>query len=194
VAKPDAPGLDALKRFVNRRELQAIEESLAAGEKLSIAFQSRLDGKAGILAATNRRVLFAAAGLLASPILSVRYDDLTRCEQWQEGPDVSIILQTSGRQHSVAGLRRPEAETFVQTVRRRGESGKFRLVEFVDDPRKAEPDARPTDVGKRLQRIESMFKRGSITEPEYRVNRRRILEEAGLPTDLDEAKAAKGRR
>ncbi|MCA1818741.1 MAG: PH domain-containing protein [Halobacteriales archaeon] len=140
-----APGLGELDRFVNRRELDALTPMLSEGESIRFAMDGASGGRRGVLAATDRRILFVSKGLLRRHVQEWDLDDVTRVDV-EAGVDDATL-----------------------TVR---------------DPRMADPVEEGGTTIERLRRLERMRARKSITEPEYKVNRRRILEDAGLPTDL----------
>lgn len=182
VASTGPPGLDAVSRFARRREVAALERIVASGETLLHAADATLADRPGLLALTDSRTLFVSRRLLRSIV-----------QQWDhavlEGADVE-----KGRDAATLDLRfyagtvrlrlgKTAAQDFTAALRPYLADREFRIAQWVRDPRNVDVPAGDGTYA-RLHRLERMRARRSITEPEYKVNRRRILEEAGLPIDL----------
>jgi len=184
------PGIGELDRFVSRRELAALEGLLTEGEVLRYAVEGLRDGKRGVLAATDLRILFVAKAILRTRVESWDYDQVAGVESHRSKDDATLTLATATGPVVVTGVRKAAAEGFQAAVRPDIADREFRLALIVGDPRNVQP-AEGNTTHERLRRLERMRTRRSITEPEYKVNRRRILEDAGMPTDLRK-RAAQG--
>ncbi|MFO1532692.1 MAG: PH domain-containing protein [Thermoplasmatota archaeon] len=178
-----APGLGELDRFVNRRELDALTPMLSEGESIRFAMDGASGGRRGVLAATDRRILFVSKGLLRRHVQEWDLDDVTRVDV-EAGVDDATLTLHSYEPFVLTGARKAAASGFQEAVRLAIPQRTFRRARIVRDPRMADPVEEGGTTIERLRRLERMRARKSITEPEYKVNRRRILEDAGLPTDL----------
>lgn len=155
-----APGLDRFGAFVNRRSLAALGAALQPGEvALHVLEASR--GKRGVLALTDRRLLFVAPGILrrkqewrhggvADVALTKTVDEATVTLQMRVGPPASFT-----------GCRKREAEAFVQAVRERPPG--------PDDPLDFTPaELKPkSEKQLRRERLERMYRKGTMTKAEY---------------------------
>ena len=179
-----APGLDELGRFVNRRELAALQPLMAEGETVRYALDGTHAGRPGLMAATDRRILFVSKALLRRRIEQWEYDAVAHVAVQRHVDDATVTIDLAGGPFVLTGARKDAAAGFLEAVRPEVSDRTFRLALVVGDPRNATPIEEGHSTVERLRRLERMRTRKSITEPEYKVNRRRILEDAGLPTDL----------
>ena len=179
-----APGLDELGRFVNRRELESLQPLMAEGETVRYATDGTHAGRHGLLAATDRRILFVTKALLRRRIQQWEYDAVVHVGVEKGIDAATVTIDVEGGPFVLTGARKDAAAGFLEAVRPEVSDRTFRLALVVGDPRNATPVQEGNSTVERLRRLERMRARRSITEPEYKVNRRRILEDAGLPTDL----------
>jgi len=184
LSAPPPPGLDALGRFVSRRELGALAPVLAEGEQVLYAVDGHHDGKPGILAATDRRVVHVRARLLGRQVTAWDYDDVRHAQSQAGVDDATVTLHLPERAFVLTGVRKAGAEGLLAALRPLVADRTFRPARVVQDARHADPVEEGESPTARLRRLDRMRARGAITEAEHKVNRRRILEDAGLPTDL----------
>jgi hypothetical protein len=181
----DLPGLDEVGRFVHRREAETLQRALAEGETIRLSLDGHHNGSPGLLAATDVRILFAPKAILRRVVQSWPFEDLAAVdvEAHQGEAHLRLHFASEGPAFTLQA-RKGAAEAFREAVAPFVAQRTFRRARIVADPRQADPIPEGQSTVERLQRLDRMRQRGTITEPEYRVNRRRILEEAGLPTDL----------
>lgn len=170
-----------LDHFVNRRELRALQSALEEGEELRATVDGSHSGRRGVLAATDCRILFITKGLLRATIEQWEYDAVDGLEV-ERGVNDSTLTLLAPQPFVVTGARKDGAAAFQEAVRRSMANRTFRLARVVRDGQA--PDVEEGSVEDRLRRLERMKERRIITSAEFKVNRRRILEGAGLPTDL----------
>ncbi len=185
---PPAPGLDALGRFVNRREVALLRPVLADGERVLYALEGRVRDKAGLLAATDSRIVWVRRGLFGAKVRSFPYPEIQEIHVGVDPDEAVVTLAVPGEDFVVARCPRREANEFgtraADAARRT--TATFRLV--LADPNARTLTDSMKDLDARLARVDRMLERGSMTQKEHRVARRRLLEEAGLPTDIPDAK------
>src|SRR5438552_18176302 len=78
------------------RELRRILKELARDERplnLFHAFRGNIGGSTGLVAITDRRLLFAYRGLFRRRPLSIPFDDIQRAYVIQKGPNVDLKVQ-----------------------------------------------------------------------------------------------------
>jgi len=177
-------GLEGLDRFTNRRELDALKPVLTPGEEVRYALDGLNSGRRGLLAATDSRILFLTKALLRRRVQQWDYDDVEGLAVQKAVDDATMTFQMRDGDFVVTGARKAAAEAFRNAIRLSIADRTFRRARAVSEPRQADPVPEGNSTADRLRRLDRMRERRSITEPEYKVNRRRILEDAGLPTDL----------
>ncbi|MFA5944783.1 MAG: PH domain-containing protein [Candidatus Thermoplasmatota archaeon] len=156
----DVPGLDRFGAFANRRELNALRPALQPGEQVLHLLEATR-GKRGLLAATDRRLLFATAGLLRRKALAWSYTDVIGLKVMKTVDDAALTLQLRSGDLVFEGCRKREAEAFVKAVRERSPG--------PDDPLDFTPAERRPKTEKQLrrERLDRMFRKGSMTKAEY---------------------------
>ncbi|HJQ93692.1 MAG TPA: PH domain-containing protein [Candidatus Thermoplasmatota archaeon] len=156
-----APGLDRLGAFVNRRALRAFGSALQPGEAVSHVLEAT-HGKRGVLAVTDRRLLFVAPGLLFRSKAEWRHGGIAGVELAKAVDDavVTVVLRV-GAPVPFTGCRKREAEAFVKAVRERPPG--------PDDPLDFTPaELKPkTERQMRRERLERMYRKGTMTKAEY---------------------------
>jgi hypothetical protein len=175
------PGLDELGAFVHRRELKALRKVLAADEQVRSAVGAYAGRQRGLLLATDRRIVWVAAGLLRRTTRSSSYEGILKVEV-EVNLDGATITFTLPHHYQELFTRadRKGARAFAAAVRGATARQAFRKVRTVTDPAQATPAEQMLDepFRTRLARLERMHARGTLTEPEYKASRQRILDEA----------------
>lgn len=164
------PGLDRLGRFASRRELDALRGALKPGERVLHVVEAK-HGRRGVLAATDRRILFATAGFLRRKAAEWRYvavADVAMLKSIDEAA-LTLVLR-SGAPAVFTNVRKAHAEAFVEAVRKRPPG--------PDDPLDFTPaELRPkSEAQLKVERLQRMLRKGSITKAEYE-RRLRTLED-----------------
>lgn len=156
----DHPGLDRFGAFANRRELAALERALLDGERVLHVLEAT-HGRKGVLAATDRRLVFAAAGLLRRKALAWPWRDVVGLKVVKAVDDAEVAVQLRGGAAAFPGCRKRDAEAFAEAVRRRPPG--------PDDPLDFTPEElRPkTPEQQRREQLVRMLRKGSITRAEY---------------------------
>lgn len=156
----EAPGLDRFGQFVNRRELAALGRALQPGEKVLHVLEAT-HGRRGVLAATDRRLVFAMGGLLRRKALAWPYTAVAGLKVSKSVDDAVLTLSLRGGEAVFSGCRKREAEAFAQAVRTRPPG--------PDDPLDfTPPHLRPKDERQlRKEKLDRMLRKGSITKAEH---------------------------
>ena len=156
-----APGLDRLGAFVNRRALRALGSALRPGEVVTHVLEAT-HGKRGVLAVTDRRLLFVAPGLLVRRKAEWRHGAVAGVELTKAVDDATLsVLMRVGPPARFTGCRKREAEAFVKAVQERPPG--------PDDPLDFTPaELKPkTERQLRRERLERMYRKGTMTKAEY---------------------------
>jgi Bacterial PH domain len=179
---PGDAGLDALGRFVSRRELDLLRRRLRDDERILGGVDAVRGRRKGLLAATDRRIAWVAKGVLRRTVKSWPYEDVGKVEVRVERAGATIDLLLDGRSETFAQADREQARAFAAAVKAASPRRAFRKVTAVTDPAYTTPlsELLEEPFRSRLARLERMHDRGTVTEPEYQASRQGILEEAGL--------------
>lgn len=160
------PGLDRFGRFVNRRELDALQARLDPGERLLAAVEARAD-RVGVLAVTTQRVVHLSKGWLRTRLRVWRHATVAGIDVATRVDDATLTLRT--REGPVAlRLRKPDAK-LVKAAWDSRPQGPGDLVDFDLPPE----EKRRRD---RLARLDRMLARGAITKAEYERAKRSVAD------------------
>jgi hypothetical protein len=154
------PGLDRFGAFANRRELAALDRALLSGERVLHVLEAT-HGRKGVLAATDRRLVFATGGFLRRKALAWPWRDVVAVTVVKAVDDAELTVQLRGSAATFPGCRKREAEAFAEAVRQRPPG--------PDDPLDFTPEElRPkTPEQLRREQLSRMLRKGSITKAEY---------------------------
>ena len=168
-------GLDRFGRFVNRRELSALAGQLGDGERVLAAVEATHAGlgKRGVLAATDRRLLFVRARLLGAQAFGWPYRQVRGVQRTAGVDDATLRVRAGGATMDFTGVVKAEALQFEEALAKRPR-GPDELLDF-------EPTAAEADRRRRLERLDRMLERGSITRSEYERSKRSVAAEADSP-------------
>jgi hypothetical protein len=158
-------GLDRFGRFVNRRELDALAGKLEDGESVLAAVEATRDRR-GVLAATDRRLVFVRRGWLGARAEDWAYRQVLGVTCTARVDDATLTVRTQRGTQTFTAVIKAEAQAFEKAVAMRPRAP-GELVEFAID-------AAQTDRRKRLERLDRMLARGSITRTEYERSKRAI--------------------
>lgn len=156
-----APGLDRFGAFVNRRALAALARDIKPGEIVFHVLEATL-GRRGVLAGTDRRLLFVAPGLLRRHAQEWRHVAVAAVTVTKAVDDATVTLELrAGPPVAFTACRKREAEAFAKAVRERPPG--------PDDPLDFTPaELRPkTEKQLRRERLERMYRKGTMTRSEY---------------------------
>jgi hypothetical protein len=156
----EAPGLDQLGRFVRRRELARLERALGAEERLLHVLEAQ-HGRRGVLAATDRRLLFIPAGMLRRKPTAWPYAEVVGLKVVRAVDDAVLRLTLRAGEAQLTGCRKAAAEALVRAVQNRPPG--------PDDPLDfTPPGQRPkTPRQQRREQLDRMLQKGSITKAEH---------------------------
>lgn len=156
-----APGLDRLGAFVNRRALAALGAAIKPGEIVFHVLEAT-HGKRGVLAVTDRRMLFVAPGLFARRKAEWLHGAVAGVDLAKSVDDAAVTLRLRvGGPAVFTGCRKREAEGFVKAVGERPPG--------PDDPLDFTPSELKPKSEKQLrrERLERMYRKGTMTKAEY---------------------------
>ncbi|HUR61011.1 MAG TPA: hypothetical protein VM286_01435 [Candidatus Thermoplasmatota archaeon] len=176
-----AAGLDSLGSFVSRREVALLRRRLRPDEKVLGAVDAVRGRRKGLLAATDSRIVWASAGVLRRTTVAWLYPEVAKVEVQvaRDGATIDLILGQSARE-SFTQAERDQARAFAEAVKRASPRKAFRNVTPVGNAANATSVAEFLDepFRTRLERLERMRARGTVTQPEYDASRQAILDEA----------------
>lgn len=163
-------GLDRFGRFIHRRELVALQRRLDPGETVVAVVAATLERR-GVLAITSKRMLFVHRTVFGSKSVGWPHRQVIGLTRKPRVDDAQVVLRTiGGAAVTFSGVPKSEAEAFEDAAATRPR-GPDELVDFT-------PPQAVVDRKRRLERLDRMLQRGSITRTEYEHAKRGIASEA----------------
>lgn len=156
-------GLDRFGRFVNRRELEALQARLAPGERLLAAAEARLQ-RPGILAVTTQRVVHLSKGWLRTRMQAWPHRAVRGMAVATNVDDAALTLQAPAP--ALFRMRKADAK-LIQAAWQSRPPGPGELLDFALPPAQRRQQ-------ERLARLDRQFARGTITKAEYERAKRNV--------------------
>lgn len=155
----ETPGLDRFARFLHRRELARLRRTLEPGER-PLHVLAATHGRKGLLAATDRRIVFVAGGLLRRKSVWT-YGDLVSLRVSRTVDEATLAMTLRDGEAVFTGCRKRAAEDFAAAVKARPPPPDAPL-DFTP------PHLRPKDPRQeRRDKLDRMLRKGSITKAEH---------------------------
>lgn len=179
----DAPGLDRFGAFQHRHELRRLQRLRRKDETIVEMVAGRDPHRTGILALTDQRVLWITRGLPGRRVRAFPVQQLTGVRVGIEDDQGVVTLESPKLTLAVARIDANAAKRF-------GDAAKTAAKDAGNATMKSkELDRRPPreellsekEARKRLEQLERMREKGSITQPEYLANRKRLEARSELP-------------
>lgn len=166
---------DPLKKWLARAELKELPNILRENEKVLNIVQGVYEGFNGILCATDRRLVFIGKGIIRGlKVEDFAYDKISSI-QYQVGMLMGkMTLFTSGNKANIEQVYpKEEIRDFAEEVRARISAPKpSSSVQVLQAP-PAQPQPDRYDQLEKLARLKGT---GVMTEEEFQVEKRRILD------------------
>lgn len=161
-----AQGLPA-SGFV-KRDLAHLESNLAKGESVSHILSGTYDNQNGILALTDRRLLFLNHGLFSQRSEDFPLEKVSSV-QFKAGMVLGeVTIYTSNQQATIKNVGKPQGKAFVDASRARlGKS---------PDPVSNEAPVTTGDPVEQMTKLASLRDAGLITSEEFDAKKAEILE------------------
>ncbi len=180
--------------FLSRRDRDALRAQYRKGEKAVRIVQADLDGRVGLLAVTDRRVLFVSRRVIRTFLREVNRDEIERVTQRTERYGSLVLKTKTGRRLEFWMIERGAAQAIAEALRPAGGvHAKAAPVEFkTAAPAKSPPPTSaptppatarpapasapstldgssylPNNTAERRARLERQLAIGAITKAEY---------------------------
>lgn len=180
--------LDPATDFLIRKDKAALKRRLGKRETTISVIQARVDGRVGLLAATNERLLFVRKATFGSRAMHVRRDHVAGITLMGGRHTVVRVALRDGHKWSFETLHRGAGEHWLEQVQPRPklstqQSKQVRKdgpMEFKAKPATASTPTKPSTKMKdgynpldsnptsRMERLERLKAKGQIGEAEYR--------------------------
>lgn len=153
--------------FGMRREIQHLPDHLEPGERVREVAGGRFARGSGLLALTDRRVVFLFHGLVHTELEEFR---LTRIDSVASSGGVlwsSITLTVAGNRAVIEQLDKTDAKRMVDAIRL--------AVATAHAAPGGAPDQAEPDVVTQLERLARLRDAGALTDEEFAVSKAQLL-------------------
>lgn len=165
-----------------KREMRKLIEHLAPDETVDRLAVGTYGGGTGLLALTDRRMLFIKSGMMSSanhdfPLASVASVSMSN------GPLTSkIIIHASGSNQEIINVAKADAKAIVEATRAAMGSSRVGAQPPAPSPPSAAPPPAQPDRLEQLKQLGELKAAGVLTEEEFAAEKAKILG-TPIPTD-----------
>lgn len=164
-------GLDGTSKLFGRKEIKELPSILWEDEKLEKLIQGFYGGGQGILAATNKRLVFVDKGLLYGlRVEDFPYDKITSI-QYETGFALGkLIIFASGNKAVIENVEKTQVKVFAEFIRARISIVKEHASYTVPQQNNANDD-----LIAQLEKLAELKDRGILTEEEFTAKKKQLL-------------------
>lgn len=164
-----------------RKELKTLPSYLNEGEDVAHLTSGSYNGKAGLIVATDRRVLFLSAGLMGSQFEDIPLSKITSVQQSSAIMSASVVVHASGTKVEISNVIPKEAaKSLAEYVRARTSDRPPATSSEDAAPAAAEAAEAPTassepDVANQIRKLAELRDEGLLTDEEFDAKKKELL-------------------
>jgi hypothetical protein len=159
-------------KFMVRKELKKLPSMLHEREEVVNLSQGRYEGKEGLIAVTDRRVLFVDEGIVTSHREDFPYERISSVQSSTKMLSGRITIFASGNKAEIDNIMpKQQAESIAEYVRMRISPGQR---EEATQPPEPVPASEP-DVYDKLKKLGELRDTGVLTQDEFDQKKAELL-------------------
>ncbi|HET7657514.1 MAG TPA: PH domain-containing protein [Bacillales bacterium] len=151
----------------HRKSLDELNEILNENETIELNMGAFHDSKNGILALTNKRILFVSKGLFSgSTVKEFSFESIHSVEYHTGATGSKITLYSSDHENVFEDIGDPKEEVkrFVDLFNQK-----------MEDPAPASTEQNEEDVIGQLERLAKLKEQGVLTDEEFQAQKEKVL-------------------
>lgn len=164
-------------KLLVRKEIRRLPELMDPGEALITACSGTYEGRSGLLALTDRRILFVDEGVVRSRLEEFHYSRISSAQRHSKLMSASVTFITSGNKATIKDiLSKDRADEIVSYVSRRITGDAERPI--APETTSAAPnDAADTDDDPlaTIKRLAELRDAGALSEAEFEAKKAELL-------------------
>lgn len=161
-----------------RKELKTLPSYMNEGEHIAHLTSGNYNGKAGLIVATDRRVLFLSAGVMGSQFEDIPLSKITSVQQSSAMLSASLVVHASGTKVEISNVIPKEAaKTLAEYVRSRtsDQSPGTTSPEAATTESAASAQSPEPDLADQIRRLAELRDDGLLTDEEFSAKKRNLL-------------------
>lgn len=164
-----------------RKELKTLPSYLNEGEHIAHLTSGSYNGKAGLIVATDRRVLFLSAGVMGSQFEDIPLSKITSVQQSSAMLSASLVVHASGTKVEISNvIPKDAAKTLAEYVRARTSDHPPATTATTAAPATAATSATSVpasepDVTDQIRKLAELRDEGLLTDEEFAAKKRNLL-------------------
>jgi hypothetical protein len=163
-------------RFMVRKELKKLPEMLHEGEEVLNLAQGRYEGNEGLIAVTDRRILFVDEGLVRSQREDFPYGRVSSVQSSKGMLSGKLTIFASGNKAQIDNIMpKEQAESIAEHIRNEISSGHQHHAATTSD--QAVPKPAHSDPYEKLKKLGELRDAGVLSEEEFREQKAVLLKQ-----------------
>lgn len=161
--------MDGASKFFGKREIKELPNILWEDEVLEKLVQGLYNNGNGILAATNKRLIFIDKGLLGGlKVEDFPYDKISSI-QYQTGIMFGkITIFTSGNKALIDQIDKGQVKVFAEFVR-------ARISSPMENASASNSDTNSFNLTQQLRELAELKDSGILTDEEFQIEKKKLL-------------------
>ncbi|WP_306181328.1 PH domain-containing protein [Campylobacter jejuni] len=153
------------KNIFSRKEIKALPDILWENEKVKKAAQGTYNLAAGLLVATDKRLIFIDKGIFSLKVETFLYDKISSIEYSTGLMFGEIVIYASGNKAKIKNMEKNETKEMAEFVRE--------CTQNTDANNHI--STTNSDLTVELERISNLKDKGIITEEEFKTMKEKII-------------------
>lgn len=163
-------------KLLVRKEIRRLPELMDPGEALTTACSGTYEGRNGLLAVTDRRILFVDEGVVRSRLEEFHYSRISSAQRHTKLMSASVTFITSGNKATIKDiLSKDRAEEIVSYVSRRITGD----TECASAPQAAPASGEATDASDdplaTIKQLADLRDAGALSDAEFEAKKAELL-------------------
>lgn len=158
-----------------RKELKTLPSHLNEGEHIAHLASGSYNGKAGLIVATDRRVLFLSAGMMGSQFEDIPFSKISSVQQSSGMMLASMVVHASGTKAEISNLNKDMAKALAEYVRSRTGDQQSQPQTSQQPPAQVSTEVPEADVADQIRKLGELRDEGLLTDEEFAAKKKDLL-------------------
>ena len=156
--------VEGIGKLMSGRSIKELPKVLWDGEEIVDGASGQMDGKNGLLVATNKRIIFIEKGLIGSKVRDIPYDKMSSLEYGTGMLFGSIKFYASGNRVEIDKIQTARVQPFAEGLRAR--------ITGAQEHRSAQA---PMSAVEQIKQLAELRDQGILSDDEFDAKKKELL-------------------